>query len=74
MPYDQQLADRARPLLSRKHGFAEKKMFGGIGFLLGGNMCIGVWKHFLILRLGPEQQPPRSSNRVHKNSTSPADR
>lgn len=30
-------------------------MFGGIGFLLGGNMCVGVWKEFLILRLGPEQ-------------------
>lgn len=55
MPYDQRLADRVRPLLSRKHGFAEKKMFGGIGFLLEGNMCVAVWKHFVILRLGPEQ-------------------
>ena len=30
-------------------------MFGGIGFMLHGNMCVGVWKTSLIARLGPEQ-------------------
>jgi TfoX/Sxy family transcriptional regulator of competence genes len=30
-------------------------MFGGIGFLFRGNMCVGVWKEFLILRLGADQ-------------------
>ena len=30
-------------------------MFGGIGFLLNGNMCVGVWKDSLIARVGPEQ-------------------
>ena len=30
-------------------------MFGGIGFLLKGNMCVGVWKDSLIVRVGPEQ-------------------
>ena len=30
-------------------------MFGGVGFLLHGNMCVGVWKTSLIARLGPEQ-------------------
>ena len=29
-------------------------MFGGVGFLLNGNMCCGVWKDFLILRIGPD--------------------
>ena len=29
-------------------------MFGGIGFLLNGNMLVGVWKNSLIVRLGPE--------------------
>ncbi len=53
MPYDESLADRVRPLLARKKGFAEKKMFGGIGFLLHGNMTVGVWKEFLIVRTGP---------------------
>jgi hypothetical protein len=54
MAYDEQLARRVRPLLARRNGFAEKKMFGGIGFLLHGNICIGVWKEFLIVRIGPD--------------------
>lgn len=53
MPYNEQLAERIRRLL-RGRCFAEKKMFGGIGFLLNGNMCVGVWREFLILRLGQE--------------------
>ena len=32
----------------------EKRMFGGLGFLLAGNICCGVWKGFLILRLGDD--------------------
>src|SRR5262245_30437831 len=55
MAFDQQLANRVRGVVSRRKGFAEKKMFGGIGFLLNGNICVGVWKEFLILRLGPAQ-------------------
>lgn len=54
MPFDETLADRIRPLLSRKKGISEKKMFGGIGFLLHGNMCVGVWKEFLIVRVGAD--------------------
>jgi TfoX/Sxy family transcriptional regulator of competence genes len=54
MPYDENLAQRIRPMLARRKGFAEKKMFGGIGYLLNGNMCCGVWKKFLIVRVGPE--------------------
>jgi TfoX/Sxy family transcriptional regulator of competence genes len=33
----------------------EKKMFGGIGFLVNGNMACGVHKNFLIVRVGPEK-------------------
>jgi hypothetical protein len=55
MPFDETLADRIRPLIGRERGFSEKKMFGGIGFLLGGNMCVGVWKEFLIARVGPDE-------------------
>lgn len=54
MAFDETLADRVRPLLARRKGFSEKKMFGGIGFLLHGNMCVGVWKKSLIVRLGPD--------------------
>jgi len=54
MPYDPALADRVRPLLARRKGFEEKKMFGGVGYLLAGNMCCGVWKEYFIARVGPD--------------------
>jgi TfoX N-terminal domain len=52
MPYNEDTAQRVRQLVKRRKGFSEKKMFGGVGFSLQGNMCCGVWKEFLILRLG----------------------
>lgn len=55
MAFDQDLAERIRQQLRGRPGFSEKKMFGGVGFLLHGNMCCGVLKRDLILRLGPEQ-------------------
>lgn len=55
MAYSAELADRIRVALKRRRNFVEKKMFGGIGFLLSGNMCCAVWKDSLILRLGPDQ-------------------
>ena len=64
MPFDESLADRVRALLARRERFNEKKMFGGIGFLLGGNMCVGVWKHFLIARTGPKDYDD-ALNRSH---------
>lgn len=54
MPYDEILAVKVRQLLGRRKNLVEKKMFGGVGFLLDGNICCGVWKEFLILRLGPD--------------------
>ena len=54
MAFDEALAERIRRGLARKKGIEEKKMFGGIGFLLNGNMLVGVWKDTLIVRLDPE--------------------
>jgi|SRR6516162_9926614 TfoX/Sxy family transcriptional regulator of competence genes len=54
MAFDETLAERIRQRLARKKGIEEKKMFGGIGFLLNGNMLVGVWKDSLIVRLGDE--------------------
>ena len=54
MPYDEDTAERVRERLAHHAGFEQKKMFGGIGILLNGNMCVGVWKDSLILRVGPE--------------------
>ena len=55
MAYSESLADRIRQTFARRRGIIEKKMFGGVGFLLNGNICVGVWKTSLIARLGPEQ-------------------
>jgi TfoX/Sxy family transcriptional regulator of competence genes len=55
MAFDETLAERIRKALARKKGITEKKMFGGVGFLLNGNMCVGVWKESLIVRLDPEE-------------------
>jgi TfoX N-terminal domain len=54
MAFDEALAERIRHRLGRRKGIEEKKMFGGIGFLLNGNMLVGVWKELLIVRLGAE--------------------
>jgi hypothetical protein len=54
MAYDEKLAGRVRNLLTRRRGFAEKKMFGGLCFMLQGKMVCGVLKEDLVLRVGPE--------------------
>lgn len=51
MAYDETLAARVRKILSPMAGFSEKKMFGGLCFLVLGNMCCGVLKDELVLRL-----------------------
>ncbi len=51
------LAGRIRPLLARRHGIVEKKMFGGTGFMLNGNMAIGTTaKGELLVRVDPSKQ------------------
>jgi hypothetical protein len=55
MAFDEALAGRIRQRLARRKNVEEKKMFGGVGFLLNGNMLVGVWKDSLIARLGPEE-------------------
>jgi TfoX/Sxy family transcriptional regulator of competence genes len=53
MPYNEKLDSKLAQVLPR--GAARKKMFGGTGYTLDGNMVCGVYKDFLILRLGAEQ-------------------
>jgi TfoX/Sxy family transcriptional regulator of competence genes len=52
MSYDKGLAQRVREILEEEPGFDEKKMFGGICFLLFGNMVCGIIKDDLIVRVG----------------------
>lgn len=54
MAYDEGLAQRIRETLEEIPDVVEKKMFGGIGFMLQGNMAVGVNKEDLIVRLGTE--------------------
>ncbi len=42
VPYDEELADRIRELLSGETGVAEQKMFGGLAFSIGGNMAVAA--------------------------------
>lgn len=53
MAYDEGLAQRVRELLDARPGLVEKKMFGGLAFLLRGNMSVGVLGDDLIVRLDP---------------------
>ena len=54
MAFDESLAARIRDALARKKNIGEKKMFGGVCFLLHGNLLVGVWKDSLIACLGPD--------------------
>ena len=54
MGYNQSLARRARDEMQSLPGFTEKKMFGGVGFLLWGNMACGVNGEDFIVRVGNE--------------------
>lgn len=54
MAFDKDLAQRIREIVSKNSGFNEKKMFGGICFLLHGNMACGIIKDDLIVRVGPQ--------------------
>jgi hypothetical protein len=51
--YDEQLTDRVREALAARSEVAEKKMFGGIGFMVAGKMAVGVMEEELIVRLDP---------------------
>jgi TfoX/Sxy family transcriptional regulator of competence genes len=55
MAYDEELAQRIRDSLQEIPALVEKKMFGGIGFMLRGNMACGVNGDVLIVRVGPER-------------------
>lgn len=53
MAYDEGLAERIRERVGDTAGVKEKKMFGGLAFLLRGNMCVGVVGEELMVRVGP---------------------
>lgn len=48
---DEALVERIRPFMKNRKGYSEQKMFGGVCFMINGNMCVGPWKGSLIVRL-----------------------
>jgi hypothetical protein len=54
MAYDEKLASRIRKLLKYKKNSNEKKMFGGLAFMLNGSMCSGIIQNLLVARVGPD--------------------
>jgi len=55
MAYDERLAQRVREAVEGIAGVEEKRMFGGVGFLVHGNMACGVLRDDMIVRVGPER-------------------
>jgi TfoX/Sxy family transcriptional regulator of competence genes len=53
--YDEDLAQRVREVLTARSDLGERKMFGGIAFMVAGNMACGVLKEDLIVRLGDDE-------------------
>ncbi len=55
MAYDEALARRVRTAIGDKRGVTEREMFGGLAFMLRGNMFVGVLQRSLMARVGPQQ-------------------
>ena len=71
MAYNEDVAGRLRKVLERRKGISERKMFGGLTFLMNGNMCCGVIDKNVVLRLGKEgaeKAPSMTSSEREKSS------
>ena len=55
MSYDEALAERVRAVLSVRRDVEEKKMFGGLSFMVNGGMCCGLTATRFMVRVGPDQ-------------------
>jgi len=64
MAYSEALANRVREALARKKGVEEKRMMGGLGFMIGGHMALGIVGEELMVRVGPDAYQ-RALGRVH---------
>ena len=70
MSYDEKLADRVRELIAATHHITEeKKMFGGLCFMVNNKMCIGVESERIMVRL----DPALSDEVLEKDGCSPMD-
>jgi len=58
MAYNETLADRIRAMVGDGPGLSERKMFGGVAFMLNGNMFCGITRDDLMARVGPDRFEP----------------
>lgn len=63
MSYSEELVEKVRDLLQESEGLTEKQMFGGLAFMLNGNMACGVVGEELMVRVGPENYDNALSER-----------
>lgn len=70
MPYDRELEQRIGSVLGQATGLTSKAMFGGICYLVGGNMALGIYKDNLIVRLG---SPERAREEIDSGRALPFD-
>jgi len=64
MAYDEALAKRIEKLIAGNgKDFTRKEMFGGVGYMFKGNMCVGVHKNDLIIRYDPKSTAEITSNK-----------
>lgn len=54
MAFDRELADRVQIIVAQHAAIDERRMFGGIGFMINGNLACGVLENYLIVRVGPD--------------------
>jgi len=54
MPYNKAIEEQIDAVIEQWGNIEKKKMFGGICYLINGNMCFGIWKDYLIIRTGRE--------------------
>lgn len=69
MPYNSDLAQRLSQFMIGRSEFEPRKMFGGICFMLEGNICFGIWRDYLILRVGE----PSSGKLIRQRLAKPMD-
>jgi len=56
MPFDEHIAQRVRDILAEECPAKERRMFGGLAFMVNGHMCCGIVGEDLVVRVGPEGQ------------------
>ena len=65
MAYDENLADRIRELIAAEKGVEEKRMFGGLAFLINGNMSVAVSSHGGLMVRVPRDDTEKLLAREH---------